>query len=283
MHIDRISSDDQYRRAVVFRDLHAADGLFVMPNPWDAASAKVLAGLGFPALATTSAGVAYTVGRPDGASQVSRDVALANARLVISGSNLPVSADLEYGFAEDLDGIAETFTLAADAGLVGGSIEDSTGRDDDPIRPLDEAAERVAAAVAAVRALPFPFTLTARAENFLHGRPDLDDTIARLRAFDEAGADVLFAPGLPDLDAVRAVVAAVRRPVSVIAAPQFTVAELAACGVRRVSVGSGFARATLGALVRAGREVAERGTFGYLADALTYQHANALMTGDESP
>ncbi|MEU3192244.1 isocitrate lyase/phosphoenolpyruvate mutase family protein [Streptomyces sp. NPDC006992] len=270
---------DQYRRAVTFRALHEGPDPFVVPNPWDAGTARVLSGLGFAALATTGAGLAHARGLPD--SRVTRDVLLDNARAVAEATPLPVSADLESGFGETPDDVAETIRRAAAAGLVGGSVEDSTGRDDDPVRPLGEAAERVAAAVAAARELDFPFTVTARAENFFQGRPDLPDTIRRLQAYEEAGADVLYAPALPDADAIRAVCSSVGRPVNVLMgspALRLSVRELGALGVRRISVGSALSRAALGAVVRAAREIQELGTFTFGADAIPYAEANALMT-----
>jgi 2-methylisocitrate lyase-like PEP mutase family enzyme len=273
----QLQPEDQYRRAVAFGDLHAGPDAFVMPNPWDAGTARILSSLGFPALATTSAGVAFGLGRPDGSNLVGRSEVLDNAGEIVAATDLPVSADLESCYADTAGEIAETIRLAAEAGLVGGSIEDATGRAEAPIRPLDDAVERVAAAVEAAGNLPFPFVLTARAENYLYGLADLDDTIARLRAFEAAGADVLYAPALPDLETVRAVCAAVTRPVNVIASPAFTVADLRACGVRRISLGSGLARAALGVMLKAAREVSEQGTFTFLPDALPYGAANALM------
>ncbi|MFE9385590.1 isocitrate lyase/phosphoenolpyruvate mutase family protein [Streptomyces sp. NPDC007025] len=270
---------DQYRRAVTFRALHEGPDPFVVPNPWDAGTARVLSGLGFAALATTGAGLAHARGLPD--SRVTRDVLLDNARAVVEATPLPVSADLESGFGETPDDIAETIRRAAAAGLVGGSVEDFTGRDDDPVRPLGEAAERVAAAVAAARELDFPFTVTARAENFFQGRPDLPDTIRRLQAYEEAGADVLYAPALPDADAIRAVCSSVGCPVNVLMgspALRLSVRELGALGVRRISVGSALSRAALGAVVRAAREIQESGTFTFGADAIPYAEVNALMT-----
>lgn len=268
---------DQRRKAEEFRALHAADRPFVVANPWDAGTARVLAGLGFPALATTGAGLAHSLGRPDG--HVTREEILRNAAAIVDATALPVSADLESGFGETPDEVAETIRLAARAGLVGGSVEDSTGRADDPVRPLEEAAERVAAAVAAARELDFPFTVTARAENFFQGRPDLPDTIRRLRAYEEAGADVLYAPALPDADAVRAVCRSVGRPVNVLmgGALRLSVAELGELGVRRVSVGSAMSRAAYGALVRAAEEIRDRGTFTFGADALPYADLNGIL------
>ncbi|WP_330239100.1 isocitrate lyase/PEP mutase family protein [Streptomyces sp. NBC_00525] len=276
-----LSPADQRARALAFRRLHEGPEPFVVPNPWDAGTARLLTGLGFAALATTGAGLAYGLGLPDGANRVGRPEVLANAAQIVAATRLPVSADLESGFGETPEDVAETIRLAAGAGLVGGSVEDSTGRADDPVRPLDEAVERVAAAVAAARALDFPFTVTARAENFFQGRADLPDTIRRLRAYAEAGADVLYAPGLPDGEAVRAVCAAVDRPVNVLMgspALPLSLAELGALGVRRVSVGSAMARAALGAVARAAEEIRTRGTFGFGADALPYPEANATMT-----
>jgi 2-methylisocitrate lyase-like PEP mutase family enzyme len=270
----------QSDRAARFRALHEAPGAFVIPNPWDAGSARVLAALGFPALATSSGASAGVLGRRDG--RVTRDEAMAHARAIVAATDLPVSADLENGFGDAPAAAAETIRLAGAAGLVGGSIEDASG---DPARPLYDlahAAERVAAAAEAARALPFAFTLTARAENFLRGNPDLDDTIRRLVAFEQAGAHVLFAPGLPDLDAVRAVCAAVSRPVNFmvgIRGKSFTVAELAAAGVKRISLATSLYRAAMGRLVEAAREVKEHGTFGYLDRAMTSPELAGFMQG----
>ena len=249
--------------------MHAGRGAFVMPNPWDAGSARVLAAQGFEALATTSAGHAWSRGLRD--YGVTRDEALANARAIIAATDLPVSADLEDCFGPEPD---ETIRMATAVGLVGGSIEDAQNG---VILPLDVAVARLASAVTAVRALPYPFMLTARAENFLHGRADLADTIARLQAYDAAGADVLYAPGLPDLDAVRAVCAAVTRPVNVLATnPDWTVADLRAAGVRRISVGGALARVALGALDRAAAQL-RAGGFGYLRDGLPGPRVSELM------
>jgi 2-methylisocitrate lyase-like PEP mutase family enzyme len=265
-------------KATRFRALHEAPGAFVIPNPWDAGSARVLAGLGFAALATSSGACAGTLGRRDG--KVARAEALAHARAIVAATDLPVSADLEKGFGDAPSAAAETIRLAGEAGLVGGSIEDATG---DPARPLYDiglATERVAAAVAAARALPFPFTLTARAENFIRGNPSLDDTIARLQAFERAGADVLFAPGLPDLAAVRAVCAAVSKPVNFmvgIRGRSFTVAELEAAGVKRISLATSLYRAAMTGLLGAAREVKDRGTFGYLDHAVPTPELNGFM------
>ncbi len=273
-----MSDAKQAEKAAVFRALHTRPGAFVIPNPWDAGTARILAAVGFEALATTSAGLAFALGRRDGGA--GREETLANARAIVEATDLPVSADLENGFGDAPEAVAETIRLAAGVGLVGGSIEDASGDAARPIYDHGHAVERVAAAVEAARALAFPFVLTARAENFLHGRADLDDTIRRLQAFERAGADVLYAPGLPSLDAVRAVCAAVSRPVNVLAggsgaAP--SVAALAEAGVRRISLGSALSRAALGGFVRAAREIKERGTFEFAREALPYGEAGAFM------
>ena len=256
--------DNTGEKARQFRQLHES-GLFVIPNVWDGGSAKVMAGLGFPALATSSSACAATLGKLDGG--ISREEALAHARLIASVAAIPVAADLENGFGAAPKDAAETIRRAGEAGVVGGSIEDSSGDRSAPIYDFNHAVERVAAAVEAARALPFPFTLTARAENCLYGHADLADTIRRLQAFEAAGADVLFAPGLPDLDSVRSVCAAVKRPVNFmvgIRGHSFSVAELKAAGVRRVSLSTSLYRAAMTGLLAAGREVKEAGTFGYL-------------------
>jgi 2-methylisocitrate lyase-like PEP mutase family enzyme len=269
---------DQAEKARRFRALHQRQGAFVIPNPWDAGSARLLEQLGFEALATTSAGFAFSIGRPDGPGPTSRDEMLAHARAIVAASALPVSADLENCFGNAPDAVAETIRRAGAAGLIGGSVEDTTGDARRPIHEFSLAVERVVAAVAAARALPFPFTLTARTENFLHGRPDLDDTIKRLQAFDQAGADVLYAPGLPSLEAIRTVCAAVTKPVNVIAGMRlFTVAELEAAEVKRISVGSLLSRAALGAFLRAAREIKEHGTFTFAQDAVPFAEINAMM------
>ncbi len=252
-----------------FQALHERSGAFVIPNPWDAGSAKILAALGFEALATTSSGFAFTKGRLDSAPDVTRDAILQNAKEIVDATSLPVSADLMNGFGDSPDVCAETIRLAANAGLAGGSIEDSADDPKNPIYDFQLATERVAAAAEAAHASQF--LLTARAENFLHGHPDLDDTIRRLQSFAKAGADALYAPGLTNLEAIRAVCASVSKPVNVLmglTGATFSVHELAAAGVKRISVGGSFARAALGGFVRAAREVKERGTFTYAADAL---------------
>jgi 2-methylisocitrate lyase-like PEP mutase family enzyme len=271
---------NQRQKAERFRELHEGP-TFVIPNPWDAGSARILEGLGFAALATSSGAQAGVLGRRDG--QVQRDEALAHCRAIVVATTLPVSADLEKGFGDSPADAAETIRLAAGVGLVGGSIEDATGNREKPLYDLGHAAERVAAAVQAARALPFPFTLTARAENFLRflrGNPDLEDTIRRLQAFEAAGADVLFAPGLPDLAAVRAVCAAVRKPVNFMAGikgKSFSVAELEAAGVRRVSLATSLYRAAMTGLAAAAREVKDKGSFGYLERSLSTAEINAFF------
>jgi 2-methylisocitrate lyase-like PEP mutase family enzyme len=269
----------QHARATRFRELHAS-GTFVIANAWDGGSARILAALGFPALATSSGAAAGTYGRPD--RQITRDQSLDNARVICAATDLPVSADLENGFGDAPAEIARTIRLAADAGLVGGSIEDSTGRKDVPIFDLAFAAERIAEAAEAARSLSFPFTLTARAENFLNGRADLDDTIRRLQAYEAAGADVLFAPGLPDLAAVRTVCQAVSRPVNFMAGIRgmsFSVAELAAAGVRRISLATSLYRAAMHGLADAAREIRESGTFGYIDRTMTSGEFARYVTG----
>jgi 2-methylisocitrate lyase-like PEP mutase family enzyme len=271
----------QAAKAERFRALHARPGVFVIPNPWDAGTARILTTMGFEALTTTSAGLAFTLGRPDGAGAVSRDEALANAKAIVDATDLPVAADLENGYGDAPEAAAETIRLAAEVGLVGGSIEDTTGDPRRPIYDFQHAVERVAAAAVAARGLPFPFVLVGRAENFLHGRPDLDDTIRRLQAFEAAGADALFAPGLTRAEDIRTVCRAVTRPVNVIMGLKggsLSVAELAALGVRRISVGSALSRAALGAFVRAAREIKDHGTFGFAQEAIPYAEANALMS-----
>lgn len=264
---------DQQEKHARFKALHAREGAFVIPNPWDAGSARILENLGFEALATTSSGFAVSKAMPDSFAVLTREAVLENAAEIVAATSLPVSADLGNGFGDAPEACAETIRAAAGVGLVGGSIEDASGNPDAPIYEFSEAVERVAAAVEAARGLSF--TLTARAEGFLHGRDDLDDIIRRLQAFAEAGADVVYAPALPDLDAIRAVCAAVDRPVNVVMGlrgPVWTVEELAAAGVRRISVGGSFARAAIGGLLAAAREVREKGSFNY---------AHAIPPGSE--
>jgi len=268
----------QADKAAAFKALHA-QGVFVIPNPWDIGSAKLLAREGFRALATTSAGMAWAVGRPDGC--VGREGALAHARAIVGATELPVSADLENGFGDAPADCAETVRGAAAAGLVGCSIEDSSGRADAPIYPFEQAVARVQASVAAARALPFPFMLTARAENFLHGRADLADTLRRLQAFAAAGADVLYAPGLSTREQIAAVVQAVApKPVNALVNPALgaiTATELGALGVRRISLGGLVARAAYSATLRAAREMAGAGTFGFAKEVVPFAELNGMF------
>lgn len=267
---------DQAEKARAFRALHERDKLFIIPNPWDGGSAKLLASLGFEALTTTSAGAAFTLGRPDGG--MTHEQSLANARLIVESVDLPVAADLENGFGHRPEEAAETVRAAAAVGLVGGSIEDATGDPANPIYDFGLAVERVAAAAEAAHKLPFPFTFVARAEGLLWGRPDLDEIVRRLQAFEKAGADVLFAPGLANIEAVRTVVGAVSRPINVVrGGPGMGIAELAAAGVRRVSIGGGLARAALSALKAAGEELRDGGTFGWADGILSTAALNTLM------
>ena len=267
---ETLTAKTQAEKAQAFRALHQRAGAFIIPNPWDVGSARLLAHLGFEALATTSMGYAFSLGRRD--NTLDREQVLAHARDISSATELPVSADLENGFGDSPAIAAETIKLAAAAGVIGGSIEDATGRADHPIYEIEHAVERVRAAVEAARSLSFSFTLTARAENYLHGRPDLKDTILRLQAYQAAGADVLYAPGLATKDDIAAVVRAVDRPVNVVMGlkgVQLSLAELSALGVKRVSVGSALSRAALGAFLRAAREMREHGTFTFAAQAAT--------------
>jgi 2-methylisocitrate lyase-like PEP mutase family enzyme len=268
----------QADKAKKFRALHEAPGSFVIPNPWDGGSARVLAGLGFEALATSSGAKAGVLGKRDG--KVSREEALANAKQIVEACDLPVSADLEKGFGDAPDAAAETIRQAAGIGLVGGSIEDATGNKDKPLYDVEEAAVRVAAAVKAARALPFPFTLTARAEGFLRGKADLDDVIKRLKAFEAAGADVLMSPGLPDLAAVKKVCSALNKPFSFmvgIKGRSFSSAELEAAGVKRISLATSLYRAAMSGLVDAAREAKDKGTFGYVDRTMATPELNGFM------
>ena len=256
----------QQDKAQRFRELHEAPGAFVIANAWDAGSARLLAGAGFVALATSSGATAGVLGRRDGA--LTRDEALACAQTVSAACDVPVSGDLENGFGHEPAQVAETIRLAAAAGLVGGSIEDWSG---EALYPTEQALERITAAVQAARTLPFHFTLTARCENFLRGNPNLDDTIARLQAFERAGADVLMAPGLPDLEATRRVCLALNKPFNFMAGIRgrsFSVAELQSAGARRISLATSLYRAAMTAVAEAAREVQDGGTFGYLERTL---------------
>jgi len=269
----------QNEKALLFHELHRRPGVLLIPNPWDAGSARILAGLGFEAFATSSAAAAGVLGRCDG--KLTRDEALAHAREIVNATDLPVAADLEHGFGESPAVAAETIRMAGSIGLVGGSIEDARADRSKPIYDFTLATERVAAAVQAARALPFPFTLAARAENFLRGNPNLDDTIKRLVAYEKAGADVLFAPALPDLASVRAVCAAVSKPVNFAVRGRggsFSVAELVDAGVKRISFAASFYRAAMAGLIDAAREVREKGTFTFVGHAVVTQELNQFFT-----
>jgi 2-methylisocitrate lyase-like PEP mutase family enzyme len=269
---------NQIEKGLRFQRLHEREGAFIIPNPWDVGTARLLAHLGFEALATTSMGYAFSVGQRDGT--LSRQQTLDYAKAIGAATDLPVSADLENGFGDSPESVAETIRLAAATGIVGGSIEDATGRPDDPIYALEHAVERIEAAVVAVRALSIPFTLTARAENYLHGRPNLGDTIQRLQAFEKAGADVLYAPGLARKEDIAAVVGSVDRPVNVVMGlqgVQLSLAELSVMGVKRVSVGSSLSRVALGAFLHAAREMREHGTFRFGAEAASPREISAIL------
>jgi 2-methylisocitrate lyase-like PEP mutase family enzyme len=275
----------QAEKAAKFFALHQRPEPFVIANPWDTGTARILTALGFAALSTTSAGLAFTLGRRDGTASVSRAEALANAKAIADATPLPVAADLENGYGHNPGEAAETVRLAAEtAGLVGGSIEDATGDPSHPIYEFSHAVERVAAAASAAHALPFPFVFVGRAENYLHGRPDLDDTIRRLQAYEAAGADVLYAPGITSPDDIRTVCSSVSKPVNLLmgikGAPRLSLSELGALGVRRVSIGSGFARAALTAFVGAAREVQKQGTFTFAEETLSLSEIAAMFPGD---
>jgi 2-methylisocitrate lyase-like PEP mutase family enzyme len=276
--MEQTTKSELRRKGEAFRALHERDAAFVIPNPWDAGTARLLAALGFEALATTSAGCAFALGVPD--NRIDREQAIAHVRMLAAATPLPLSADLENGFGDDPDTVAETIRLAAAAGAVGASIEDTNTRNAQPQYGFEHAVDRVRAAADAARSLDFPFTLTARAENFLVGNPDLRDTIRRLQAYRDAGADVLYAPGLASRDDIAEVVRSVDRPVNVLMgspALRMSVDDLAALGVRRISVGSALSRAALGAFLRASREILERGTFSFGADAVGYAEINAMF------
>jgi 2-methylisocitrate lyase-like PEP mutase family enzyme len=269
---------NQMEKGHAFRALHQREGAFIIPNPFDVGTACLLAHLGFEALATTSAGYAFSIGQRD--NTVGRDQMMVHVAAIASATPLPVSADLEHGFGDDPETVAETIRLGAAAGLAGGSIEDSTKRSDQPLFEVSEAADRIRAAAEAARSLPFPFTLTARAENYLVGRPDLDDTIRRLQAYQEAGADVLYAPGLRTRDEIASVVRSVDRPVNVLMGMSgipLNLSDLSALGVKRVSVGGALARAALGAFLRAAREMREHGTFTFTNDAASSSEVAAMF------
>jgi 2-methylisocitrate lyase-like PEP mutase family enzyme len=269
----------QVEKGQIFAALHERDRAFIIPNPWDVGTARLLAQLGFEALATTSAGYSFSVGQPD--NSVARAEMLMHVATIASATDLPVSADLENGFGDFPEIVAETFKFAAAAGLVGGSIEDMSRQPGRPIYEIGFATERVRAAAEVVRDLPFAFTLTARAENYLAGRPDLSDTIKRLQAYQAAGADVLYAPGIVSQEDIATLVKSVDRPVNVVMGlqgVQLSLDELSALGVKRVSVGSALARAALGAFLRAAREMREHGTFTFAEQAVGYRDINAMLS-----
>ncbi len=268
----------QKEKGSTFRALHERDHAFIIPNPWDLGSARLLARLGFEALATTSAGYAFSIGQRD--NTVGRDKMIAHVRDIVAATDLPVSADLENGFGDDPETVAETIRQGASAGLVGGSIEDSTERRDDLIYELERAVERVRAAVEVARSLPFSFTLTARAENYLHGRNDLADTIKRLQAYQEAGADVLYAPGLTSKENIAAVVSSLDRPVNVlmgIAGVRLSLSELSEIGVKRISVGSVLSRVAYGAFLHAAEEMRDKGTFTFGEESVSFRDISKMF------
>lgn len=277
--VDHASVKTQVEKGQVFAALHERDRAFIIPNPWDVGTARLLAQLGFEALATTSAGYSFSIGQPD--NSVGRAEMMMHVAAIASATDLPVSADLENGFGDFPEVVAETFGLAAAAGLVGGSIEDMSRQPGRPIYEIGFATERVRAAAEVVRDLPFAFTLTARAENYLAGRSDLGDTIKRLQAYQAAGADVLYAPGIVSKDDIATIVRSVDRPLNVVMGlqgVQLSLAELSAIGVKRVSVGSALSRAALGAFLRAAREMHEHGTFTFAEQAVGYRDINAMLS-----
>jgi 2-methylisocitrate lyase-like PEP mutase family enzyme len=268
----------QAEKGAAFVELHRESGLFLIPNPWDVGSARLLAHLGFLALATSSAGYAFSIGKPDNA--VGRDAMMVHAAAVAAATDLPLSIDLENGFGDAPEIVAETIRLAAATGAVGGSIEDATQRSEDPLYDRALAVERIRAAAEVAHNLPFPFMLTARAENYLVGKPDLKDTIERLQLYQEAGADVLYAPGLRDRDDIATLVNSVDRPVNLLMGlkgVKLTVTEVAALGVKRVSVGSGLARCALGAFIRGAREMRRHGTFTFAEDSIDFRTLNSMF------
>jgi len=270
----------QLEKAQLFKSMHERNALFVLPNPWDVGSARMLAGLGFKALATTSAGFAFSQGKLDSIGMMQRDEVMQHAQDIVQATDLPVSADLENGYGDAPEDVQRTIFAAAKAGLVGCTIEDTTGIKDKPIYDKAFAIERIAAAVEAVATLDIPFTLTARAENYLHGRPDLDDTIARLQGYEEVGADVLYAPGLPDINIIKSVCDSVTKPVNVVAGIALrgvSTAQLEQCGVTRVSVGSSLARTAIGSMLNASKAILEQGTFDAFESAASFNDIETLI------
>jgi len=274
-------NDSANNSGAKLRALQEREGCFVIPNPWDVGSARILAAMGFEALATTSAGMAFALGWQEGT--VSRETTLDHCRLIVEATPLPVSADMEKGFGDSPQSVGECIVAAAETGLAGCSIEDHTGREDDPIFEFDLAVDRIASAVEASRSLSRDFVLTARCENFLWGRRDLDDTLRRLQAFAEAGADVLYAPGLPDLDSIRQV-CELGKPVNVVMGlpgARFSVEQLASAGVKRISVGAVLARTAYGAFVTAAREITGQGSFNFADSAIGFAEMNAFFPPSE--
>jgi 2-methylisocitrate lyase-like PEP mutase family enzyme len=265
----------QLEKSKAFRALHERASAFIIPNPWDAGTAKMLAVVGFEALATTSAGYAFSIGQRD--NTVGRDQMLKHVAAIVSATDLPVSADLENGFGDDPETVAQTVRLAAETGLAGCSIEDMKDHSGDPIYPMDLATERIRAATEAAKALRFPFTLTARAENYLVGRRDLKNTIERLQAYQDAGAHVLYAPGLTSKEEIASLIGSVDRPVNILMGLQLSLADLSELGVKRVSVGSALTRAAYGAFLRAAREMKDRGTFEFANDAVSFRDLTAMF------
>lgn len=266
-------------KAAAFRALHERPGAFIIPNPWDAGTARLLASLGFEALATTSLGLANSLGRVDGTSSVTRAEVIENCRVIAAATDLPVNADLENGYAHEPRAAAEMIRLAAETGISGGSIEDTTGERERPIYDFQHALDRVQAAVEVARALPVPFMLTARADGLLFGR-DLDDAIRRLQAFEKAGADVLYAPGVRDLATIRTVASSVRKPLNVVmsaADPDLSVAQLAEAGVKRISVGGALSRLALAGFLKGAREMADRGTFTWVRETAPSRELKAIF------
>lgn len=280
-----LDTSSQWEKAERFKKLHSGSTPFIMPNPWDRGTAILMQHAGFQAIGTTSAGLAFSLGKLDRAQSVTRDETLVNARALVEATNLPVSIDLEEGFGNDRDAIMQTIRDAAATGAVGGSIEDYTGEAEHPIRDFVAAVERVEAAVAAAKGLPFPFTITARAENFLYGIHDLKDTIARLKAYRDAGADVLYAPALPDAESIKAVCLSIDAPVNVLlgAGNRLSVQELFSLGVTRVSLGSALSRASLGGFVAGLQELQQFGTCHFLDRAVGYFDVARLLDGGELP
>lgn len=270
----------QAEKVAAFRALHARPGAFIIPNPWDAGTAKILASVGFEALATTSLGLSNALGRPDGAGAVSRDEVIDNCRVIAAATDLPVNADLENGYADEPRAAAEIIRLASEAGIAGGSIEDTTGNPERPIYDFDLAVERVHAAVEMSRSLPVPFVFTARADGLIHGRVDLDETIRRLQAFEKAGADVLYAPGLRDIPTIRTVVSAIGKPLNVVmsaADPGLTQAQLAEAGVKRISVGGALSRLALAAFLKGAREMRDAGGFTWVRETVPTKELKAIF------